>query len=145
MNICLLTALLPFCAAEGTMPPPPRAPLLFVRFVGPDGSRITVRPGTPEARMLDTPTVVGFRPGYGYRLQLGNLPILECSLNRNQRFSHSCQRNLICLHKIDKCRNIGRCILRIIDQKLDLLLLNLLLHCGLICWEIPCPSETAFR
>jgi uncharacterized repeat protein (TIGR01451 family) len=74
MNICLLTALLPFCAAEGTMPPPPAAPLLFVRFVGPEGVRVTVRPGSPEARTFDAPTVAGFRPGYGYRLQLSNIP-----------------------------------------------------------------------
>ena len=42
--------------------------------LGPAGARVTVRPVTPEARGLDTPVVVGFRPGYRYRLQLWNLP-----------------------------------------------------------------------
>jgi uncharacterized repeat protein (TIGR01451 family) len=74
MNTMLLTALLPFCSGDGTMPPPPPAPLLFVRFVGPDGMHVTVRPGTPEARTFPAPTVAGFRPGYGYRLQLTHLP-----------------------------------------------------------------------
>jgi uncharacterized repeat protein (TIGR01451 family) len=74
MNTLLMTALLPLWSGEGTMPPPPPAPLLFVRVVGPDGMQVTFRPGTPEARMFPAPAVAGFRPGYGYRLQLGNLP-----------------------------------------------------------------------
>ena len=32
------------------------------------------RPGTPEARAFAAPAIAGFRPGYGYRIQLGNLP-----------------------------------------------------------------------
>src|SRR6516162_1372287 len=74
MNPLLLTALLPLCSAEGTMPPPPPAPLLFVRFVGPEGMTVTFRPATPEARTVAAPALAGFRPGYGYRLQLSSLP-----------------------------------------------------------------------
>src|SRR5947209_10958819 len=74
MNTFLLTALLPFGCGEGTMPPPPPAPLLFVRVVAPDGTRVVFRPGTPEARSMATPAVAGFRPGYGYRIQLTDLP-----------------------------------------------------------------------
>src|SRR5687768_10886111 len=74
MNTLLLTALLPLWSAEGTMPPPPAAPLLFVRVVGPAGASVTFRPGTPEARTFPTPAVAGFRPGYGYRLHLSGLP-----------------------------------------------------------------------
>jgi uncharacterized repeat protein (TIGR01451 family) len=70
----LLTALLPLGCGEGTMPPPPPAPLLFVRVVAPEGARVVFRPGTPEARAFAAPAVAGFRPGYGYRLQLGDLP-----------------------------------------------------------------------
>jgi hypothetical protein len=74
MNTLFLTALLPFGCGEGTMPPPPPAPLLFVRVVAPEGARVTFRPGTPEARTFSTPAVAGFRPGYGYRIQITGLP-----------------------------------------------------------------------
>ena len=74
MTSLLLTALLPLGCGEGTLPPPPPAPLLFVRVVAPDGTRVVFRPGTPEARVFPVPAVAGFRPGYGYRLQLTALP-----------------------------------------------------------------------
>src|SRR5437764_8536910 len=74
MTSLLLTALLPFGCGEGTLPPPPPAPLLFVRVVAPDGSRVVFRPATPEARTFAAPAVAGFRPGYAYRLQLAGLP-----------------------------------------------------------------------
>jgi uncharacterized repeat protein (TIGR01451 family) len=74
MNTLLMTALLPLGCGEGTMPPPPPAPLLFVRVVAPEGAQVVFRPGTPEARVFAAPAVAGFRPGYGYRLQIGGLP-----------------------------------------------------------------------
>src|SRR5215207_1025049 len=74
MTSLLLTALLPLGCGEGTLPPPPAAPLLFVRVVAPDGSRVVFRPGTPEARTVAAPAVAGFRPGYGYRIQIAGLP-----------------------------------------------------------------------
>lgn len=74
MNTLLLTALLPLGCGEGTLPPPPPAPLLFVRVVAPEGSRVVFRPGTPEARAFAAPAVAGFRPGYGYRIQIAGLP-----------------------------------------------------------------------
>jgi uncharacterized repeat protein (TIGR01451 family) len=74
MTSLLLTALLPLGCGEGTLPPPPPAPLLFVRVVAPEGSRVIFRPGTPEARAFAAPAVAGFRPGYGYRIQITGLP-----------------------------------------------------------------------
>lgn len=75
MNAWILTALLPFASGgDPFLEPPPAAPLLFVRVVGPAGMQVTVRPATPEPRTLPTPTVIGFRPGYRYRLQLSNFP-----------------------------------------------------------------------
>ncbi|HEY1379541.1 MAG TPA: hypothetical protein VGF55_22245 [Gemmataceae bacterium] len=74
MNTLLLTALLPLGCGEGTMPPPPPAPLLFVRVVAPDGTKVVFRPATPEPRVVAAPAVAGFRPGYGYRILLADLP-----------------------------------------------------------------------
>ncbi len=74
MNAAVLfAALLPLTTGEGTLPPPPAAPLLFVRVVAPDGTKVTLRPGSPEPKTLDQPTVAGFRPGYFYRVGLGNV------------------------------------------------------------------------
>src|SRR5262245_7679618 len=55
-------------------PLPPPAPLLAAKFLVPQGVRVTVFPGTRLARMYDTPTVLGLRPGYVYRFELTNLP-----------------------------------------------------------------------
>jgi uncharacterized repeat protein (TIGR01451 family) len=75
MNAWILTALLPLASGgDPFLEPPPAAPLLFVRVIGPAGMQVTVRPATPEARIFPTPTVIGFRPGYRYRLQISNLP-----------------------------------------------------------------------
>lgn len=74
MNSLLMTALMSVSCGEGTMPPPPPAPLLFVRVVAPEGSRVVFRPGTPEARAMAAPAIAGFRPGYAYRLQISGIP-----------------------------------------------------------------------
>lgn len=61
-----------------TQPPPvPRrglAPLLYVRFAGGPGLRVTFYQGRPRGRAFDAPVVVGMRPGYRYRLELSHLP-----------------------------------------------------------------------
>ncbi len=54
------------------MPMP--APLLAAKVIAPKGVRVTVYPGSPIARLYETPSVLGFRPGYTYRLELSNLP-----------------------------------------------------------------------
>src|SRR5262245_55599316 len=74
MNAALLfAALLPLSAGEGTLPPPPAAPLLFVRVVAPDGTKVTFRPGSPEPKTFDQPAMAGFRPAYFYRIGLANI------------------------------------------------------------------------
>jgi uncharacterized repeat protein (TIGR01451 family) len=80
MNALLVTALMPFLGGEGTVPPPPPAPLLFIRFVAPDGSFVTVRPGAPDAKTFPSPSIAGFRPGYAYRVLLGKLPELPADV-----------------------------------------------------------------
>jgi uncharacterized repeat protein (TIGR01451 family) len=51
------------------MLPPP----LYVRLAGPPGMKVTVYRGSGQGQTLTAPCVIGFRPGYRYRLQLGNL------------------------------------------------------------------------
>jgi uncharacterized repeat protein (TIGR01451 family) len=87
MNAKLSAALLAWAAVAGPAfagsvggPPsaPPAAsataPLLYVRVVGPTGAHVTFYPGTPEAQSYDTPTTVGLRPGYCYRVQIKDIP-----------------------------------------------------------------------
>src|SRR5918999_813795 len=50
------------------------APVLPARIMAPRGVRVTAYPGTPLARMFDTPITLAFRPGYSYRLELSGLP-----------------------------------------------------------------------
>ena len=63
----------PMLAPPGVMLPVP-APVLPGKILAPPGVRVTAYPGSPIARLLDTPAVLGFRPGYIYRLELSNLP-----------------------------------------------------------------------
>ncbi len=53
---------------------PALAPLLYVRFPGPDGMRVTFYRGGGRPETLVAPFTVGLRPGYVYRLQVANLP-----------------------------------------------------------------------
>jgi uncharacterized repeat protein (TIGR01451 family) len=46
------------------------APLLFVRFMGPKGMRVTFYQGRGTVRAFDVPVTVGIRPGYVYRVKL---------------------------------------------------------------------------
>jgi uncharacterized repeat protein (TIGR01451 family) len=70
-------ALLAASAPAQMVPAPPgrgNAPLLFARFLGGPGLRVTFYQGQPRGRAFDAPVVVGLRPGYLYRLQLSHLP-----------------------------------------------------------------------
>jgi len=58
--------------APAAMPAP--APLVAAKFLAPKGVRVTAFAGSPLAKMFDTPTVMGLRPGYVYRFELTNLP-----------------------------------------------------------------------
>jgi uncharacterized repeat protein (TIGR01451 family) len=66
-------------AARADMQPRPLpmhgpAPLLFVRFNGVPGMRVTFFQGRAAPRELPAPAVVGMRPGYRYRVELSRLP-----------------------------------------------------------------------
>ncbi|HTU93008.1 MAG TPA: DUF11 domain-containing protein [Gemmataceae bacterium] len=56
-----------------SLPPRSRSPLLYVRFLGEPGLRVTFYQGQ-HARSFDAPVAVGMRPGYAYRMRLSNLP-----------------------------------------------------------------------
>jgi uncharacterized repeat protein (TIGR01451 family) len=63
--------MMPFAPPAGVLLP---APLLAARVIAPKGVRVAVYPGSPIARIYETPTLLGMRPGYSYRLELSNLP-----------------------------------------------------------------------
>lgn len=73
---------LPASSALVAVPQPPMlpcapgapAPLLAGRVLAPAGVKITVLPGSPAARTIAAPAVIGFRPGYAYRIALTELP-----------------------------------------------------------------------
>jgi uncharacterized repeat protein (TIGR01451 family) len=69
---CLLAAL-PF-PARAQVPVQAHAPLLFVRFAGPEGLRVTFYQGAARPQELPAPVTVGLRPGYLYRMRLTGLP-----------------------------------------------------------------------
>lgn len=57
--------------AQFAFPPaPPPSPLMYVRFSGPRGAKITLYRGFDAGQTFELPCVVGFRPGYSYRLAL---------------------------------------------------------------------------
>jgi len=63
--------------AQGQQPPLPDtgpAALLYVRFPGPPGVRITVYPNNSAGQEFNTPITIGFRPGYIYRFKFTNYP-----------------------------------------------------------------------
>ncbi len=77
-TLLFLLLLAPVCGpalAQG--PPLPQrgpTPLLYVRLNGPQGMRATFFQGNPQGTTHDAPVAVGLRPGYSYRVRLGNLP-----------------------------------------------------------------------
>lgn len=56
-------------APSATLPPP-----LFVKFIGPDGMKVTFYRGAGKASTLTVPFVVGLRPGYLYQAKLSDIP-----------------------------------------------------------------------
>jgi uncharacterized repeat protein (TIGR01451 family) len=56
------------------MPVPPPGPLMYLRFTGPKGAKITVYRGFDKGQTLALPCTVGFRPGYAYRLAVFDVP-----------------------------------------------------------------------
>ncbi len=48
-------------------------PLFYTRISGPEGMKVSYFTGTPQMRLFDAPTLIGFRPGYGYRVALSNI------------------------------------------------------------------------
>jgi uncharacterized repeat protein (TIGR01451 family) len=76
-SFILLLALLPDCSPGQAPPPLPErgpAPLLYVRFAGPEGMHVTVYQGAPPGHDYAAPLVVGLRPGYLHRVRLSGLP-----------------------------------------------------------------------
>jgi uncharacterized repeat protein (TIGR01451 family) len=78
-----LTPAMPSCPpfslnARATHPaahPAARWPnLLFVRFTGPPGLKITVFRGSPKGQTFETPCTLGLRPGYRCRVQITGIP-----------------------------------------------------------------------
>lgn len=56
--------------------PPSPGPLMYVRFTGPKGAKLTVYRGIDAGQTLDLPTTLGFRPGYAYRFAISDIPSL---------------------------------------------------------------------
>ncbi len=76
MNLGLLTVLVPTLTMAAPVPPVPLppAPVLYVRMIAPEGTRVSFYPGLPQEQLLESPATVAMRPGYHYRLRLDNLP-----------------------------------------------------------------------
>lgn len=76
-----LSSLLALVAATAISAPPPpplpmhgKSPLLYVRFVAPEGLQATFYQGLAMPRTAAAGAVVGLRPGYHYRVKLGGAP-----------------------------------------------------------------------
>ena len=69
--------MMPLAPGTGMNPYPQEfglPPLFYIRFQGPAGAKLTVVRDEPQPHQLDLPCLVGFRPGYSYRLAVGDLP-----------------------------------------------------------------------
>jgi uncharacterized repeat protein (TIGR01451 family) len=64
--------------------PPSPGPLMYIKFTGPKGTKLTVYRGGDDNKTLELPCTLGFRPGYAYRLAISDVPGL-----RGQVFSPS--------------------------------------------------------
>src|SRR5262249_52121539 len=56
--------------AQQPLPSHGPAPLLYVRFTGPQGAHVTFYQGQTPAREYAAPVAVGMRPGYVYRVRI---------------------------------------------------------------------------
>jgi hypothetical protein len=76
MNLGILALTLPLTVGAPVVieQPPGPAPFLYVKMVPPEGTKTTWYPGTPATVSMNTPTVVGLRPGYRYRVELSDIP-----------------------------------------------------------------------
>jgi uncharacterized repeat protein (TIGR01451 family) len=66
-------------SAQHLAGPPPLphqgfSPLLYVRFVGPAGLKVTFYQGQSAGREFQAPVKVGLRPGYCYRIRVSGFP-----------------------------------------------------------------------
>ncbi len=83
LTACTLTLIILAASASAQFPyhpalpaPPPPSPLMYLRFTGPPGSKITIYRGVDQGQILELPLVLGFRPGYSYRFAVSDLPNL---------------------------------------------------------------------
>lgn len=75
--LAILVVLAATCSAPAQLPALPtlgQAPLLYVRFTGPEGMKVSFFQGRAPARSFNNPTVVGLRPGYIYRVEMTGFP-----------------------------------------------------------------------
>jgi uncharacterized repeat protein (TIGR01451 family) len=76
--LALVATLAGLSAAHGQGPPPAPgrvpSPLLYVRFIGPAGMRVTFYQGSTAGHEFPAPVTVGLRPGYPHRVKLTGFP-----------------------------------------------------------------------
>ncbi len=77
-GLCLAILLASVEIASAQFPfqqvPAAAGPLMYVRFTGPKGAKITVYRGFDQGQTLELPCTLGFRPGYSYRLAVFDIP-----------------------------------------------------------------------
>jgi uncharacterized repeat protein (TIGR01451 family) len=78
--LAVLVLALPVPALRAQYPPPmrhfppPVEPLMYVRFAGPVGVRVTFYRGQLSGETFTVPFTAGFRPGYVYRMKMSIFP-----------------------------------------------------------------------
>jgi uncharacterized repeat protein (TIGR01451 family) len=80
--LAILVLALAVGAVSAQYPPPvqphphpiPVEPLMYVRFVGPAGARVTFYRGAAGGETFNAPFTAGFRPGYIYRFKMSGFP-----------------------------------------------------------------------
>src|SRR5437879_3300173 len=79
LALVFFLAVLPAVTQSDVLPPLPAqapSPLLYVRFLGPEGMHVTFFRGLTPPRDVAAPVTVGLRPGYLQRVQLSGIPDL---------------------------------------------------------------------